>query len=254
MSLIVGVQTKGQGLAGEAKSVLAEIAESPLVLKTKWDLGKARLSYLNNSKYDRVVLVGLGDELKDANDVDLKSQDTIEETVLTPTQQKPYKQNNKVKIEEQFGADHGDWSFVIADKVREAVKEAVKLLLKDDRKNTTQITVDTLLAGQQFEQQVVEGAFLGTYEFALPDSEQFDNDDNDHPRVNLSPLNGKEDDTWTRGRVYAQSQIVAALVSEMPANLMTPTIFAEYMKERFNGLKNVKVDIHNREWAQKLEV
>jgi leucyl aminopeptidase len=255
MSLIVGVYDKGLGLSTDAaKNILTDLAETDLVLKTKWELGKTRLAYLNKAKYQRVVLVGLGDELQNATKVDLTSQEQIENEILTPSPQQKYKQNNKIKIEEQFtNIDHGEWSFVIADKIRDAVQEAVKLLIKDDRKSTHEIFVDTLLAGEKFEHQAVEGAFFGTYEFKLPDSAQYDVTDQEEKPIVMVPLQG-ESETWKKAKIYAQSQLLAALVSEMPANLMTPTIFAETMRNHFKDIKNVQVEIHDRKWASDLEV
>lgn len=38
---------------------------------------------------------------------------------------------------------------------------------------------------------------------------------------------------------------------ETPANMMTPTTFCETVKEKFGDLQNVKIEIHDEDWARK---
>lgn len=55
---------------------------------------------------------------------------------------------------------------------------------------------------------------------------------------------------WATGSLYSTSQNLARELMETPANLMTPTIFAERAKKEFEGLDNVTVNIHDEAWAR----
>ena len=50
---------------------------------------------------------------------------------------------------------------------------------------------------------------------------------------------------WATGSLYSTSQNLARELMETPANLMTPTVFAERAKKEFEGLENVTVNIHD---------
>lgn len=54
---------------------------------------------------------------------------------------------------------------------------------------------------------------------------------------------------WTIGHTLADSQNWARFLMESPANLMTPTILAKTVKERFVG-RNVNVVAHDKAWAE----
>jgi aminopeptidase len=54
--------------------------------------------------------------------------------------------------------------------------------------------------------------------------------------------------SWSRGLVLADSQNVARRLAETPANLMTPTIFCERVKDLFEGHKNVTLHIREPAW------
>jgi aminopeptidase len=243
--VIIGVYDKGNGVSTpKSNSILENENESDLIKNAKWDMGKVRLAYLNKNKYKRAALVGVG-----------QSQEKEPEKEVDEEKKDPYKQNNKIKLNQQFAPnDHGEWSITQAEKVREGVKKAVVALREDDRKNTSAILVDTSLAGQQYEQEAVEGAVLGTYEFKLPDSNMYDKTD---PPLKIFPLDEQfEAPAFKKGKIYAQSQIMAATLAEMPANLMTPIIFSHTMKQHFESLRNdrVKVDIFDSEWAANKEM
>jgi aminopeptidase len=249
--VIIGVYN-GKGISSpDGQKISEELCKSDLVLKAKWEIGKTRLTYLSNSKFNRVVLVGLGDQLNNPTQVDFSAQEKVEtERLNSPKNQPSIKQNNKVKFEEQFDlVENGEWSIVISDKVREAIKEAVTLLRKDDRKITHQVFLDSALAGPQYEQQVVEGAVIGAYEFKLGEDV-----DEEEKTITIEPLNGHKSETWNKAYIYAHSQVIAARLTETPANLMTPTIFSNTFYSLFQNVKNAQVIIRDREWAQSMEM
>ncbi|RDB19531.1 Cytosol aminopeptidase [Hypsizygus marmoreus] len=54
---------------------------------------------------------------------------------------------------------------------------------------------------------------------------------------------------WDRGVVYAQAQNFARTLMELPANMITPTIFTERVKAQFAGIKNVEIIVRDEAWA-----
>ena len=109
-------------------------------------------------------------------------------------------------------------------------------------------------------------AHLAAYDFTLktkPENSPFDPRGNtgDSPRLyydtestkqeglkyKLSPL--QADDLWARGEIYARAQNTARTLMEMPANLLTPTIFGERVADMFRDLRNTEVIVRGPEWA-----
>ncbi|GAA5915662.1 M17 family metallopeptidase [Sporobolomyces salmoneus] len=55
---------------------------------------------------------------------------------------------------------------------------------------------------------------------------------------------------WETGKVYGEAQNMARLLKETPANRMTPTIFCDYAKKKFEGIANVTMEAHDLAWAE----
>ncbi|CCM06358.1 uncharacterized protein FIBRA_08615 [Fibroporia radiculosa] len=94
-------------------------------------------------------------------------------------------------------------------------------------------------------------AHLALYEFTL----KTDPPSPFNPRL-TQPLPDKlafeplaQSEAWNAGVVYAMSQNLARTLSEMPGNMMTPTIFAERIKSEFAGIPNVNVIVRDAAWA-----
>ena len=51
--------------------------------------------------------------------------------------------------------------------------------------------------------------------------------------------------SWKTGQVYSECQNLARELQDTPANLMTPTIFAERAKKEFEGVANITVNVHD---------
>lgn len=60
-----------------------------------------------------------------------------------------------------------------------------------------------------------------------------------------------ESDEWKKGSVYAEAQNFCKILMDTPANLMTPTVFCQMVQEKFAKLPNVKIDVHDADWARK---
>lgn len=95
-------------------------------------------------------------------------------------------------------------------------------------------------------QAAAEGGTLGLFNYAELKSEVYKK----RP-VKLSLLHPSENNTaaWKRGVILAEGQNLARRLAETPANLMTPTIFAQQAKELGEPL-GVTVKIHDRAWAE----
>lgn len=57
-------------------------------------------------------------------------------------------------------------------------------------------------------------------------------------------------EAYERGAKLAQAQNVCRRLAEMPANLMTPTIFGKYAEDLFKDLPKVKVIVRDQKWAE----
>ncbi|KAH8116732.1 leucine aminopeptidase [Phellopilus nigrolimitatus] len=90
------------------------------------------------------------------------------------------------------------------------------------------------------------GAHLGLHNFTLKTGK----DVNPGKEITLSPAPGTDADSWARGVVFAEAQILARELMELPANMMTPTIFCERIKKEAEGLNNVEVIVRDEAWAE----
>lgn len=68
-------------------------------------------------------------------------------------------------------------------------------------------------------------------------------------KVQLQPLHPGLAE-WHKGVEVANGQNVARRLMETPANLMTPSIFAQTAKELFQGVPHVTITAHDRAWAE----
>lgn len=59
----------------------------------------------------------------------------------------------------------------------------------------------------------------------------------------------KGEKEWLLGSSLASSQNWSRFLMDSPANLMTPTIFAENVIKRFSG-RNIEVVAHDKKWAE----
>ncbi|KAG6855847.1 hypothetical protein H0H87_010104 [Tephrocybe sp. NHM501043] len=62
-------------------------------------------------------------------------------------------------------------------------------------------------------------------------------------KLNFTPIQASKE--WDRGVIYAKSQNFARTLMELPANMMTPTIFTERVQAEFAGLKNVEIIVRD---------
>ncbi|KAJ2522490.1 hypothetical protein GGI11_001720 [Coemansia sp. RSA 2049] len=56
--------------------------------------------------------------------------------------------------------------------------------------------------------------------------------------------------SWDTGVVYAEAQNLARDLMNTPANFMTPTIFADRVREALAGIDGVSVSVYDKAWAE----
>ncbi|KAF9449971.1 leucine aminopeptidase [Macrolepiota fuliginosa MF-IS2] len=67
-------------------------------------------------------------------------------------------------------------------------------------------------------------------------------------KIAFTPLDKSK--AWDTGVIYAEAQNLARTLMELPANMMTPTIFTERIKKEFEGIPNVEIFVRDEAWAQ----
>lgn len=55
---------------------------------------------------------------------------------------------------------------------------------------------------------------------------------------------------WKKGAVYGNAQNFCKTLMDTPANLLTPTVFCDIVKEKYAGLP-IEILVHDEEWARK---
>ncbi|KAL3246920.1 hypothetical protein MRX96_057362 [Rhipicephalus microplus] len=127
------------------------------------------------------------------------------------------------------------------DEAAESVRIAVAAGVRSLRSvGATAIDVDPCANAEA----AAEGCTLALHVF-----EELKKKESRKPPVAVSPLNEQEVDKWTRGLEKSAAQNLARRLSEMPANMMTPTRFAQEAAEALEK-KGVKVIARDRKWIE----
>ncbi|PFH47788.1 hypothetical protein AMATHDRAFT_66919 [Amanita thiersii Skay4041] len=139
----------------------------------------------------------------------------------------------------------------IGDARREVVRKAVGNAVKDLKAidGLKELVVETSLDPHA----AAVAAHLALFKFSLktsPPSPFNPNLKEPLPeKVSISPF--KTCTEWERGVIYARAQNLARTLAELPANMMTPTIFCERVKSEFANVPNVEIIVRDTEWAKK---
>jgi cytosol aminopeptidase len=124
---------------------------------------------------------------------------------------------------------------------RESVFQAVKELIKDD-KETDQILIDNF----ENTKEASEGAHLGVFSF-----DKYVINKNKKIKIITETKNKEE---WEKGEIYATSEIFSKILSETPANLMTPTIFCNDVINKIKNNENISIYERDKSWIEKMEM
>ncbi|OLY84562.1 Cytosol aminopeptidase [Smittium mucronatum] len=131
-----------------------------------------------------------------------------------------------------------------SENVRSAIGTGVRCL---EERKVSDIKVDVSINPRA----AAEGAFLGSYKFDSLCTEKalsltitpFRLDSN-------APVSHPEFKEWNEGKICAESQNFVRDLTTTPANLMTPTIFAESVVKELESIKNVTVNVYDQDWIE----
>ncbi|KAG6329095.1 hypothetical protein ID866_9995, partial [Astraeus odoratus] len=135
---------------------------------------------------------------------------------------------------------------------RELVRKAVGSGVKEV-KGLGEGVSEAVIDASQDPHAAAVAAHLALYDFTLKTSppSAFDPRATEPApeKLNIKASAGSPD--WDRGVIYAKAQNLARTLMELPANMLTPTAFAERAKAEFKGIANVEIHIRDEAWAAK---
>lgn len=145
-----------------------------------------------------------------------------------------------------------------AEARREAVRTAVGAAVQNvkglgDAVHGSTVAVDVSATGE-YTQAASEAAHLALYSFTL----KTDPPSPFNPallvtpedKLSFTPISRTTSEelkkAWQDGKVYAEAQNLARTLMELPANMLTPTLFTERVQKETHGLKGVRVIVRDR--------
>ncbi|CAG0899502.1 unnamed protein product [Darwinula stevensoni] len=129
------------------------------------------------------------------------------------------------------------------DEKKEAIRAAVAAGIRSLRDiGAKEILVDSCGDADA----AAEGAWLSAFLF-----DELKSDKKDPVQIKLHGTEGA--DFWNRGEVKAKAQNVARRLTELPANILTPTKFAEEAESILKPL-GVEVEAHDKAWAESMKM
>ncbi|GJE89429.1 leucyl aminopeptidase family protein [Phanerochaete sordida] len=139
--------------------------------------------------------------------------------------------------------------------VRTAVGSAVQQIKGlGEGVNGREVAVDVSAAGDAHAAAVAAHLALYGFNLKTEPASAFDprNEKLPPPRLAFAPIPANADKkAWTEGVVYAEAQNLARTLMELPANMLTPTLFCERVKKEFDGVDGVEIIVRDAEWAAK---
>lgn len=133
------------------------------------------------------------------------------------------------------------------DERRENIRSAIAVAAKSVRDESGVEEVHFDPCGDA--EAAAEGAHLALWHFDELKSEKYKKKTVKVDVYNTSNASAVKEE-FERGAKLARAQNVCRRLAEMPANLMTPTIFGQYAVDLFKDFPNVKVMVHDQKWAE----
>ena len=140
-----------------------------------------------------------------------------------------------------------------ADLRREAVKTAIGSAVQQVKAlgegvHGQIVGVDLSVVPDSDAHAASEAAHLAYYDFDLktePLSSHFEPEKPASDKLAFAPvartISEQVKQAWDEGKIYAEAQNLARTLMELPANMLTPTLFVERIAKEAKGLKNVEV-------------
>lgn len=133
---------------------------------------------------------------------------------------------------------------------REVVRKAVGSAVKSVKSAVGEAEV--LVDASADPHAAAVAAHLASFSFSLKTSSPSrfhpDNKEEVPEKFTFKPLEDSEG--WRTGALYAYCQNLARELMELPANLMTPTLFTERIQAELAGVENVEVIVRDAAWAK----
>lgn len=128
----------------------------------------------------------------------------------------------------------------LREAVRNATGKGCRILLNS---GIAEIDVDNM----NIAEAAAEGSYLSTYRFR-----EYRKIKAINLNINVAQfgLNQIDCDKWQDGKIKAQAQNIARRLQNMPANILTPTYFAEYTKSILNKVNITKIQIYDKKWIE----
>ncbi|THH21850.1 hypothetical protein EUX98_g8266 [Antrodiella citrinella] len=157
-----------------------------------------------------------------------------------------------VTVLSSLGADFSDAAKLSGHARREVVRNAVGSAVGKVKTLGEGIDGRTIHVDAQADPHAAAvAAHLALYGFNLktdpPSSFDPKNKESTAEKLSFKPIAASKE--WNDGVVYAYAQNLARTLTELPANLMTPTIFTERIKAEFSGIPETEVIVRDEAWA-----
>ncbi|XP_050528203.1 cytosol aminopeptidase-like [Daktulosphaira vitifoliae] len=123
------------------------------------------------------------------------------------------------------------------ENIRRAIGKAVVLLQNE---GSTKIFTD----GMTSPESVAEAATLASWKFEGTKSTK-----NQSPPATVEPFNQDDRNLFDQGAVFGGAQNLARMFTEIPANILTPSVFADNMTKTLCPC-GITVDIQDKDWIE----
>ncbi|XP_050528701.1 cytosol aminopeptidase-like [Daktulosphaira vitifoliae] len=139
--------------------------------------------------------------------------------------------------ERNVGYDENEQLYVSKENIRQAFGKATVLL---DNEGCNKIFAD----GLNSPETVAEAAVLAAWKF-----EGIKTMAHQPAMASIEPYNKDHKDSFDRGTIFAKAQNVTRMLTEIPGNVLTPTVFGECIVKNLHG-RQITVDVHDRDWME----
>ena len=100
----------------------------------------------------------------------------------------------------------------------------------------------SILQMGEFSRETAEGVILGLYTFDELKEKSTDNNE-------IKNVTFIGDGDFNTGIVISEAQVIARRLTELPANIATPTYVSEEIQKIFKSMDNTDIKIHEEKWA-----
>ncbi len=100
----------------------------------------------------------------------------------------------------------------------------------------------SILQMSEFSRETAEGVILGLYTFDELKEKPTDNNE-------IKNVTFIGDGDFNTGIIISEAQVIARRLTELPANIATPTYVSDEIQKIFKSMDNTDIEIHEEKWA-----